>query len=75
METVRGNIRKMKASAATPITYALPLGNDELPLNPLLGTTLRLEFTGQITCNGCGQATKKNFGEGFCYRCFTTLGR
>jgi hypothetical protein len=75
METLRGNIRKMKASIATPIAYALPLGNDELPLNALLGNTLRLEFTGQITCSGCGQPTKKSFSEGFCYRCFTTLAQ
>lgn len=75
METLSGNIRKMKASAATPIAYALPLGNDELSLNTLLGKTLRLEFTGQITCVGCGQRTRKSFGEGFCYRCFTTLAQ
>lgn len=75
MDTMRGNIRKMKASAATPIVYALPLGNDELPLNALLGKTLRLESTGQITCNGCGKPTKKSFSEGFCYRCFITLAQ
>lgn len=75
METLRGSIRKMKASAATPITYVLPLGNDELPLNALLGKTLHLEFAGQISCPGCGQATKKSFGEGFCYRCFITLAQ
>jgi hypothetical protein len=75
METLRGNIRKMKASIAAPIAYVLPLGSDELPLNALLGKTLRLEFTGQITCSGCGQLTKKGFSEGFCYRCFTTLAQ
>jgi hypothetical protein len=75
METVRGNIRKMKASIATPIAYMLPLGSNELPLNTLLGKTLRLEFIGQITCSGCGQPTKKSFSEGFCYRCFTTLAQ
>jgi hypothetical protein len=75
METMRGNIRKMTASAATPIAYALPLGNEELPLNALLGKTLRLESTGRITCNGCGQPTKKSFGQGFCYRCFITLAQ
>lgn len=76
METMRGPIRKMTTSAAaTPISYALPLGDEELPLNALLGKTLRLESTGQITCNGCGKPTKKSFGEGFCYRCFITLAQ
>jgi len=75
METLSGNIRKMKASVETPVSYMLPLGNNELPLNALLGKTLRLEFTGQIICGGCGQPTKKSFSEGFCYRCFTTLAQ
>ena len=75
METIRGSLRKMKIIADTPAVYALPLGEHEVPLNALLGKSVRLEFTGQITCTGCGQPTKKSFGEGFCYRCFTTLAQ
>jgi uncharacterized protein DUF2797 len=75
METVRGNVRKMKIIAGAPAVYTLPLGGHELPLNALLGKTVRLEFMGQITCSGCGKPTKKSFGEGFCYRCFTTLAQ
>jgi hypothetical protein len=75
MESIRGNLRKMKVAAETPVLYTLLLGEHELPLNALLGKTLRLEFAGQIICGGCGQPTKKSFGEGFCYRCFTTLAQ
>jgi hypothetical protein len=75
MESIRGNLRKMKVTAEMPALYTLLLGEHELPLNALLGKTLHLEFAGQITCAGCGQPTKKSFSEGFCYRCFTTLAQ
>ena len=75
METIRGSLQKMRATAEAPVSYTLLLGIEALPLNTLLGKTLRLEFTRQILCNGCGQPTKKSFSEGFCYRCFTTLAQ
>lgn len=55
-----------------PVTYTLPLSDERLPLNPLLGKMMRVEYRGQIQCAGCGQLTKKSFHEGFCFRCFST---
>jgi hypothetical protein len=43
---------------------------EEIPLNPLIGRELRLAFLGDIHCVYCGRATKKSFGQGFCYPCF-----
>ena len=75
MEMLRGNLRKMIATDEQPVAYTLPLGNERLPVNPLLGKTLRLAYSGQIQCVGCGQLTKKSFNQGFCFRCFSTLAQ
>jgi len=75
MEMLRGNLRKMIATDEQPVAYTLPLGNERLPVNPLLGKTLRLVYSGRIQCDGCGQLTKKSFNQGFCFRCFSTLAQ
>lgn len=67
-----GNLFKMPATFGTPITYRLHLGEDELVLNDLLGKKMSIEFGGRINCVACGRATKKAFGQGFCYPCFST---
>jgi uncharacterized protein DUF2797 len=75
METLRSNLRKMIATDGKPVAYTLPLGDEHLSVNPLLGKTLRLVYSGQIQCVGCGQLTKKSFNQGFCFRCFSTLAQ
>src|SRR5581483_1559631 len=75
METLRGNLRKMIVADEQPVSYTLPLSDERLPLNPLLGKLLRLAYSGQIQCVGCGQLTKKSFNRGFCFRCFSTLAQ
>ena len=75
MEMLRSNLRKMIATDEQPVAYTLPLGNERLPVNPLLGKTLRLAYNGQIQCIGCRQLTKKSFNQGFCFRCFSTLAQ
>jgi hypothetical protein len=75
MAQIRGHLRKMIATAESPVSYRLPVGESELPLNALLGKTIRIEYAGEITCIGCGQRTKKSFNQGYCFRCFSTLAR
>jgi len=70
-----GPIRKLSASGTDPVSYALPIGDDELPLAPLLGQTLRLAFAREIRCIHCARATKKSFGRGYCYPCYRSLAR
>lgn len=65
----------MLTAANAPVSYRLPIGNAELPLNDLLGHTMRLEYTGEITCLACAQHTKKSFNQGYCFRCFSTLAQ
>lgn len=70
-----GNLRKMKTQTGPPVAYALPVGDVQVALNPLLGQTLRLGFTGRIHCVACGRQTKKSFNQGYCYPCFQRLAQ
>ena len=72
---MQGQLQKMVGRLDSPVTYELPIGDERLPLNPLLGKTLRLEYTGNIFCIHCGRRTSKSFNQGFCYPCFQTLAQ
>lgn len=74
---MQGTINKMRAALQSDgsLQYALPLGDDALPLNPLIGQPLRLNYTGRIFCVACGRKTSKSFNQGYCYPCFTRLAQ
>ena len=65
-----GNIRKMRSTLNDVVHYELPLGDAQVDMNGLIGTTIHMRFDGQINCINCGRKTKKSFGQGFCYPCF-----
>ncbi len=67
-----GTIIKMRSEFADPVKYFLPIGENELPMNELIGKNIQLAFTGQINCISCGKRTKTSFGQGFCYNCLQT---
>jgi hypothetical protein len=48
---------------------------EDLDLNDLLGKEITITHTGRILCLYCGADTRKSFGDGLCYKCFTTLAR
>ena len=60
----------MRSEFDSVIQYELPLGEELIPLNPLLGREIRLTFEGNIYCVACGVKTKKSYNQGFCYPCF-----
>ena len=73
-----GNVSKMIGrldTADAPVDYSLPIGEERVPLNGLLGKTIRLEAMGPIHCVHCGRKTKKSFNQGYCYPCFTKLAQ
>jgi hypothetical protein len=75
-EQARGGLRKMITSlGGDSVTYALPVGAQQLPLNPLLGQTLELRYAGEIRCIHCDRSTSKSFNQGYCYPCFKRLAR
>lgn len=67
-----GNILKMKSELNDVVNYHLPIGNEKIAMNNLIGKEIEVEFTGQINCIKCGRKTKKSFSQGFCYPCFRT---
>ncbi|OLS62249.1 DUF2797 domain-containing protein [Pseudomonas putida] len=76
IELGRGSIRKMTARLETPVVqYAFRLDELEVPVNPLIGQTLRLEYLGAIHCSHCGRKTKTSFSQGYCYPCMTKLAQ
>lgn len=67
-----GIIEKMPTLRIDPVQYYLCLENDRILMNELIGSSIRLRFTGRIFCSSCGKQTPKSYGEGFCYPCFTS---
>ena len=55
--------------------YQLPVGEQLLPLNSLLGQKITLHAMNKIQCIHCGRITKKSFNQGYCYPCFTRLAQ
>lgn len=70
-----GSLGKMHAQLQNgqPVDYRLPVGEQLLPLNELLGHRLSMEYLGEIHCCHCGRKTKKSFSQGYCYPCFRKL--
>lgn len=76
IEVGRGSIRKMAVRLETPVVqYAFRLDEVEVPVNPMIGQTVRLEYLGAIHCSHCGKRTKTSFSQGYCYPCMTRLAQ
>lgn len=74
-ELGRGSLSKMAVRLGETAQYAFRLDEQEVPVNPLLGKRVRLEYLGAIHCSHCGRKTKKSFSQGYCYPCFTKLAQ
>ena len=73
---VQGSLRKMRTSLDGGVArYQLPLGDALVDLNPLLGRSIALAYSGEIHCVHCGRRTKKSFNQGYCYPCFQRLAQ
>ena len=67
-----GNIRKMRTELNEPVNYSLPIGDELIDMNALIGKEISMRFDGQINCISCGKKTKTSFNQGFCYNCLQT---
>lgn len=74
-ELAAGAVRKMKTELEDPVQYAIPLGDEAVPLNTLLGQTVELRYSGVINCIHCDRKTSKSFNQGYCYPCFKRLAQ
>ena len=72
---ISGNIQKLATSLAETVQYHLPIGNEKVALNPLIGSFISLTSLGEINCVACGRKTSKSFNQGFCYPCFQSLAQ
>ena len=74
-ELGRGALEKMavQLESGVPVQYAFRLGEGLVPVNPLIGRQIRLEYLGAIHCTHCGRKTNKSFSQGYCYPCFKKL--
>lgn len=69
----KGNLFKMRTQLKDVITYELPIGDDSVDMNTLIGKKLSWTYLKQINCVHCGKKTKTSFSQGHCYTCFTSL--
>lgn len=70
-----GHLQKLESSIneAGEVDYYLPLDEHRVPLNQFIGSSVRIEYLGDIHCIHCGRRSKKSFSQGYCYPCFTKL--
>ena len=65
-----GTLLKMETKLANPVEYELPIGDEMLFMNPLIGKYIIFRWVKEIYCVACGKKTNKSFAQGFCYPCF-----
>lgn len=70
-----GNIEKMVTSLKSPVEYQLPIGDQLVNMNELIGSSITLTHSGEINCIACGRKTNKNYNQGYCYPCFQSLAQ
>lgn len=72
---IQGTLEKMHATLDDnhQVQYELPVGEQRIALNPLIGQRLTLTHTGNILCSHCSKKTKKSYAQGHCYVCMTKL--
>lgn len=77
MTDFHGTVRKMHASVNedNQAQYQLPIGDNKLDMNSLIGQQVKVSHNGEIYCVHCHSKTKKSFNQGYCYRCLITLAQ
>lgn len=73
MGVMKGHIKKMQVELLSPVQYSLPIDDEVVSMNSLIGQSIQLKFTGEIHCVACGRKTSKSYGQGHCYPCFRDL--
>ncbi len=70
-----GHLSKMEANLDSQgrVDYVLPLDDQRIGMNALIGQPISIEHIGDIHCIHCGRRSKKSFSQGYCYPCFTKL--
>jgi len=68
------NLLKMSTVLSeSNVNYSLSTPEKRIDINSLIGKEITIEYKNEINCIHCGKKTKKSFGQGYCYPCFTTV--
>ena len=75
-----GALRKMETELVekdgkTVVNYRLNLGDDQIDMQPLIGSPITIQYLGAIHCQHCGRKSNKSFSQGYCYPCFKKLAQ
>ncbi|MBN1798103.1 MAG: DUF2797 domain-containing protein [Spirochaetales bacterium] len=65
--------RQESGSQPHAVEYTLPIGEDGVAMNRLLGRQLEFRYLKKIYCIHCGALIKKSYAQGYCYPCFISL--
>ena len=65
-----GPILKMHTKLDSPVEYDLPIGDETVYMNALIGKYILFKWTNEIFCIACDRKINKSFAQGFCYPCF-----
>ena len=68
-----GQVRKMNVEFGVPIQYSLNVNKVSHPLNAYVGSNLKINWQGLITCIECDRQTKKSYDQGYCFVCSRDL--
>ncbi|MBT5407309.1 MAG: DUF2797 domain-containing protein, partial [Gammaproteobacteria bacterium] len=55
--------------------YSLPIGEDLIDMNAVVGKHIELKYNDVILCANCGVRTKKSWSGGYCFPCTQVLAR
>ena len=64
-----GTLLKMETKLENPVEYDLPIGDELVFMNNLIGKYIIFKWEKEIYCISCGRKTNKSFAQGFCYPC------
>ncbi|NOX09128.1 MAG: DUF2797 domain-containing protein [Gammaproteobacteria bacterium] len=57
------------------VQYQLPIGDDRVDINDLMGKEITLHHDGRINCIACDRPINKSFNQGYCYPCLRSLAQ
>ena len=66
---------RTRADENNTVQYTLPIGDDLVDINALIGSEVTLSYQGEINCVHCDRKTKKSFNQGYCYPCLISLAQ
>jgi len=71
--SISGDLQKMETQLNDTVNYRLPLGEQRVAMNDLIGQVLSLQYNNEIHCIACGRKTNKSFNQGYCFPCMRSL--